>query len=70
MAARRLDTFAAESYPIPGRYMSKRTAMSAAKRYLKELERGQPSEISGGQEGIQDHVHVNGPDGESLRILP
>ena len=64
------DTYAGESYPIPGRYASKTNAVSAAKRYLKKLERQQPSEISGGQEGIQDHVHVIGPEGETLRILP
>ena len=64
------DTFSGESYPIPGRYRNEDAAIRAAKRYLKKLERLQPSEASGGQDGLQDRVYVRGPDGQSIRALP
>ena len=64
------DTFGGHSYPIPGRYRSESAAVRAAKRYLKKLERLQPSETSGGQAGIQDHVYVRGPAGQPIRVLP
>ncbi len=64
------DTFAGHSYSIPGRYRSEAAAVRAAKRYLRKLECTQPSETSGGQSGIQDRVHVRGPDGQSSRVLP
>lgn len=64
------DTFGGHSYSIPGRFRSEAAAVRAAKRYLKKLERMQPSETSGGQAGIQDHVYVRGPDGQSIRVLP
>ena len=64
------DTFAGHSYPIPGKYRTEDAALGAAKKYLRELERDQPSGISGGQEGIQDQVYVRGPDGENIRVLP
>jgi hypothetical protein len=64
------DTFAGESYPIPGRYRSRESATRAAKRYLRKIERMQPSDTSGGQDGIQDRVYLRGPDGESVRVLP
>ncbi len=64
------DTFGAHSYPIPGKYRTEKSALRAANRYLRELERTQASESSGGQEGIQDHVYVRGPDGQNTRIHP
>ena len=64
------DTFASHSYPIPGKYKTEEAALRAAKKYLKKLERKQPSDISGGQDGIQDQVYVRGPDGQSIRVLP
>ena len=64
------DTFGGHSYPIPGRFRSEAAAARAAKRHLKKLERMQPSETSGGQAGIQDHVYARGPDGRSVRVLP
>ena len=64
------DTFAGESYPIPGEYESEPLAVAAAKRELEELERMQPGESSGGQAGIQDWVYVVGPDGHRYRVLP
>ena len=62
------DTFAGERYPLPGRYRSRKRAEAAARRQLKRLERMQPSEASGGQDGIQDQVYVLGPDGERYRV--
>ena len=60
------DTFARESYPIPGEYAAE--ALAAAHRQLEELERTQPSESSGGQAGIQDQVYVVGPAGQRYRV--
>ena len=62
------DVFSGHDYPIPGRWRTKEKAIAAARRRLKQLERTQPSDISGGQDGIQDQVIVRGPDGESIRI--
>ncbi len=64
------DTFGSHDYPIPGKYRTEKAALIAAKRYLRELERTQPTEFSGGQAGIQDHVYVRGPDGQSTRVFP
>lgn len=64
------DTFGAHSYPIPGKYRTQKAALRAAKRHLRELERTQRADSSGGQDGIQDHVHVRGPGGHSTRVLP
>lgn len=64
------DTFGGHSYSIPGRYRNEAAAALAARRYLKNLERMQPTESSGGQAGIQDQVHVRGPGGQSIRVLP
>jgi hypothetical protein len=64
------DVFAGEGYPIPGSYPSEARAEAAARRRLKKLERDQPSELSGGQDGIQDQVYIQGPTGRRRRILP
>ena len=64
------DAFAHETYQIPGKFWTKEKAEKAAKRRLRQLEKTQPSEISGGQEGIQDQVYVRGPEGNNTRILP
>ncbi len=64
------DTFAGHSYPIQGKYRTEDAALRAAKKYLKELERDQPADISGGQEGMQDQVFARGPGGQSIRVLP
>ena len=64
------DTFGKHAYSIPGKYRTKKAALRAAKRYLRKLERSQPTEFSGGQAGLQDHVFVRGPDGQSIRVLP
>ena len=63
------DTFAGESYRISGPFLNERTALRAANRELKKLEKMQPSGDSVGQqaEGIQDQIHVVRPDGSSYR---
>lgn len=62
------DTFAQESYRIPGEYPSEALALAAAYRQLEELERTQPRESSGGQTGIQDQIYVVGPAGQRYRV--
>ncbi len=64
------DTFAGESYHLPGSYSTESRARRAAKKYLEKLERSQPTAVSGGQDGIQDQVYIHGPDGQCHRILP
>jgi predicted LPLAT superfamily acyltransferase len=64
------DTFAGESYPLAGIFLSERAAMRAARQHLKRLEKMQPSRFSGGQEGIQDHVYIVRPDGTMWRYSP
>jgi len=65
------DTFARQSYPLPGTYRSEADAIAAARLRLVELEQEQPSASSGGQGegGIQDRVFVVRPDGTSYRVL-
>lgn len=62
------DTFAGEAYRVSGNHRSKASATRAAHAYLRRLNRTQPVETSGGQDGIQDQVYVRGPGGESIRI--
>lgn len=64
------DPFAGDSYSLPGRYYSRASAERAARRALRELERSQPTEQSGGQDGIQDRVFIVRPDGSAYRCLP
>jgi len=63
------DTFSEEYYHLPGTYPNKETALKAGRKYLEELEETQPSESSGGQDGIQDHVYVVSPEGIRIRVL-
>ncbi len=62
------DAFAGEWYPLPGIFLSESAAIRAARRRLKQLEKAQPSSVSGGQDGIQDQVHLVCPDGSLKRI--
>ena len=62
------DTFAGHGYPLPGRYGTRERAVRAARRQLAELEKSQPTETSGGQDGIQDQVFVVAPDGRRERV--
>ena len=61
------DTFGREWYGID-EFASEAEAVAAAKARLKELDELQPAEVSGGQDGIQDQVHVFRPDGTSYRV--
>jgi hypothetical protein len=62
------DTFANEDYPLEGDFDSENDAITAAKVRLADLEIRQPSETSGGQDGIQDQVYVIRPDGTRFRV--
>ena len=66
------DTFEGESYDLPGSFNTKAAAESAALDVLKELERTQPSSLSGGQSvfGIQDRVFIVNPNGTKHRVMP
>jgi len=64
------DTFSGEDYELPGAYRSEARARRAAQQRLAQIERQQPSAISGGQDGIQDQVFIIRPDGTQYRYLP
>lgn len=56
------DAFCGAAYPH-SRHASEAECRKAARAYLREIELKQPSEQSGGQQGIQDRVFVVGPEG-------
>jgi len=60
------DTFESEAYPV-SRHASEQECRAAARAFLRALEVHQPSEQSGGQDGIQDRVFILGPTGEHYR---
>jgi hypothetical protein len=60
------DTFASEAYPV-SRHASEQECRAAAREFLRSLEIHQPSEQSGGQDGIQDRVFILGPAGQHYR---
>jgi hypothetical protein len=62
------DTFDGEAYFLSG-YDSEDACRRAASERLAELEREQPSDISGGQDGIQDWVFIVTPAGTYDRYL-
>jgi hypothetical protein len=62
------DTFSSEWYPLPGTYKDEKSAKAAAKRRLEALEKSQPSKDSGGQNGLQDKVFIERPDGTRYRF--
>ncbi len=64
------DTFSGDYYPLAGTYRSEVDAQKAARKFLQDVERSQPSKSSGGQHGIQDRVFIVRPDGASYRYLP
>ncbi|MEM9027551.1 MAG: hypothetical protein AAGC70_04205 [Pseudomonadota bacterium] len=64
------DTFAGHEYGLPGRYRTQASAVRAAKRELRRIEKQQPTATSGGQDGIQDRVYIISPEGQSIRVLP
>jgi hypothetical protein len=55
------DTFAGDDYPV-SQHATEKEAQQAAQDYLREIEREQPSERSGGQDGIQDQAYIVGPN--------
>lgn len=63
------DTFAREDYPL-SEHESEEAAIEAARARLRSLEVTQPSATSGGQgdEGIQDRVFIERPDGTRYRV--
>jgi endonuclease YncB( thermonuclease family) len=60
------DTFDSEPYPV-SIHATEQECRAAAREFLRQLELHQPSELSGGQEGLQDHVFILGPSGETYR---
>jgi hypothetical protein len=67
------DTFEGGSdayYRLDGEYGSEAEARAAAGKQLEELEKSQPSETSGGQDGgIQDQVYIVSPEGKRTRFM-
>ncbi len=53
------DPFSSEYYDFGGEYATYSEAEIAARKELQELEVSQPSEQSGGQDGIQDRVYMS-----------
>lgn len=60
------DTFESEAYPV-SRHATEQECRAAAREFLRALELHQPSEQSGGQDGIQDRVFILSPTGEHYR---
>ena len=60
------DTFAREPYPV-SKHATEQECRAAARDFLRDLEIKQPSEQSGGQQGIQDQVFILGPQGKQYR---
>ena len=58
-------------YPVGDLHDSEAAAKEAAKNYLAELEKTQPSESSGGQssDGIQDQIYITDPNGRRTRFF-
>jgi len=57
-------------YSVSKGHKTLEAAETAAREYLKEIEKSQPTETSGGQEegGIQDLVFIVHPDGHKTRF--
>ena len=62
------DPFSREYYNLDGEYSTYLEALGAARKRLAELEVEQPSEQTGGQDGIQDQVYVLFPDWRQERV--
>ncbi len=62
------DPFSNEEYRIDGDFDTEADAVAAARAYLADLERTQPSAASGGQSGVQDRVYVIRPSGARFRV--
>ena len=62
------DTFEGREYPL-SRHSTESEAREAGRKQLIEIAREQPSETSGGQDGIQDRIYITGPEGIRYRLL-
>ena len=61
-----LDTFSNETYRV-SQHATEQECRAAAREYMRDIELQQPSETSGGQEGIQDQLFIVGPSGVRYR---
>ena len=61
------DTFEGAEYPL-SEHDTEGDCLRAARDRLRELERTQPTLSSGGQDGIQDQVLIETPDGLRYRF--
>ena len=62
------DPFSSEYYDLDGEYSTHLEAENAARKQLLELEASQPSDQTGGQDGIQDRVYIVHPNGSLERV--
>ncbi len=62
------DQFDGGRYPLPGNFLDKDSAIRAAKKRCRHIERMQPSEHSGGRKGIQDLTFVVSPQGREIEV--
>jgi hypothetical protein len=61
------DTLEGADYPLT-EHDSEEAAQRAASERMRMLESTQPSRSSGGQDGIQDRVYIERPDGSRFRF--
>ncbi len=61
------DTFAGDDFLV-SQHATESEAQQAAQEFLREIEHQQPSESSGGQDGIQDQVSISGPNWVFYRV--
>jgi len=66
---REKDTFSNEWFDFGERFSSEEDARTAAREILNEHEIDQPTESSGGQDGIQDQVWIVRPDMSIYRYI-
>jgi hypothetical protein len=66
------DSFAEVPYSLPGTFRYEAKARWAARKYLKVLEKLQPSAVFGSQKpvGIRDRIYIIRPNGTNYRYLP
>jgi len=62
------DTFSNEWYPLD-EFSTEQKARAAGVKRLEELAVSQPAKNSGGQDGIQDRVFIEHPDGKRYRVI-
>ncbi len=61
------DTFKGREYPV-SQHSTEADAQEAGRKQLLEIARDQPSETSGGPDGIQDRIYITGPNGIRYRL--